>query len=156
MTSASESRSSRTSEEASNRRTRSNAVAKLNASSARITPRLAESTVGLTTTGSVRLASRCTGSAATGTVTKAGVSSPAFFSFSRVKRLSRAAAAASGGCAGNASSRATYAAMTVGRSPTASTASIGRVSNAFNSVSTERHSSWKRTAMALSRQGSSS
>jgi hypothetical protein len=106
-TSAAGSRNSRTSLEPKSRRTRSNAVAKLTASSARITPRLADSTVGFTTTGNDKRSSSDIASVAAGTVTNEGVGSPAALSFWRMRRLSRDAAAASGGLPGSPRSRET-------------------------------------------------
>ena len=70
-----------------------------------MTPRLAESTVGFTTTGNDTRSSSAIASLPAGTVMKVGVSRPAAFSFSRINRLSRAAAAASGGWPGSPSSR---------------------------------------------------
>ena len=58
-----------------------------------MTPRLADNTVGLMTTGNDdAIEQRHRGSAAAGTVMNDGVGSPAAFSFSRDRRLSRAAA----------------------------------------------------------------
>ena len=71
----------------SRRRSRSNAVAKLSGSSARMTPRLPDSTVGLTTTGNDRRSSRDIASTETGTVMNDGVGRPALFSFSRDQAL---------------------------------------------------------------------
>ncbi len=105
---------------------RAKAATKPASSSARITPRLADSTSGLSTQGyrTRRAASR--GSTSTRNEVKDGAGTPARASCSRMQSLSRVAATAATGLARSPSARPIAAPATVVRSSTGTTASSGR------------------------------
>ncbi len=102
-------------------RTRAAAACAASASSARITPRLADNPTGFTTHG-YPMSGSASGSVATA---KAGCGTSAAASAARIDALSRVAATASGGLCGNPSRSPAIAATSTPWSSTATTASIG-------------------------------
>src|SRR5437867_791988 len=121
-----------------------------------MTPREPERASGLSTHGYGTPPAIDAGSHASGTDRNHGTGSLAARNARRVASLFRLAEAASGGLPGRPSARAARAAITVGRSPTASTPDSGASLTASTIVRTERSSSWNRTGTASSHHGSSS
>src|SRR5438093_11664920 len=105
---------------------RRNAATKASGSSARITPRLAESARGFSTHGYATSRATRVGSSVRATRRKRGAGTPAAWSRRRISSLFLAAEAAATGFARRPRRPATAAATTVVRASTATTASIGR------------------------------
>src|SRR5262245_65443314 len=109
-----------------------------------MTPWLADSARGLTTTGK-ELTFKRDGGSETGNTWKCGVNTPADANARRVASLFRLISAAHGGLPGSPNAAAMCAASTVGRSPTASTPDTSCPRHDATTAATDDDWSWNLT-----------